>query len=156
MTGVQTCALRSSLDQRGVKIFALKEAGGQGLYFNKKNRTAFLTPLWNAQAESMKISDRVRTAAEWRKKRGDEAFTVRFGQRFQEEPITVQVGKDGKEKMKTYRLKVVENKEEVNTITRIQMLRRKGHSCKEIAMLLNNEGIRKRGRAWNAKMVAGI
>ena len=153
---VEMMSVIHSLDQRGVKIFALKEAGGQGLYFNKKNRTAFLTPLWNAQAESMKISDRVRNAAEWRKKRGDQAFTVRFGERFQEEPITVQIGKDGKEKMKTYRLKVVQNEEEVKLILRIRKMRNKGHSCNEIAMILNNEGIKKRGRAWNAKMVAKI
>lgn len=150
---VEMMSVIHSLDQRGVKIFALKEAGGQGLYYNKKNRTAFLTPLWNAQAESMKISDRVRNAAEWRKKRGDEAFTVRFGERFQEEPITVEVG--GKERMKTYRLRVVQNEEEVKLIQRIRKMKKNG-SCKEVAMILNNEGIKKRGRAWNAKMVAGI
>lgn len=147
---VEMMGVIDSLDKRGVKIFALKEAGGQGLYYNKKNRTAFLTPIWNAQAESMKISDRVRNAAEWRKIRGDEAFTVRFGERFQEEPITVKIGN---EKIKTYRLKVVVNEEDQKVIQRIRKMSNKGQSASEIAAILNSEGIRKRGRAWNTRMV---
>lgn len=105
------------------------------------DRLAFIQAIVEAQKEAMVLGERVKAAFREKRRRGDERIgNLPYGKRYKR-----LMGPDGR----TDRMVVVNDPLETDIIRRI----RTSQTPALMAGLLNDAGIRKRGRKWTAGMV---
>jgi DNA invertase Pin-like site-specific DNA recombinase len=116
----------------------------------KSNKLEFIEAIVGAQKESALLSSRVRMSIARRKARGDEGVgCLPYGKMYK--------------RTETGTLKIVDNLYERSIVSRIRSLSQtaipNSHispNPREIASILNAEGIKKKGRNWSESMVARI
>ena len=127
------------LAERGVIIYS-----EEGNMTYNENRLTFIQAIVEAQKEAMVLGERVKAANREKRRRGDEHIGgLPYGKRYRR--IT---NVDGR----TERMVVVNDPAETDVINRI----RRSKTPALIVGLLNDAGIRKRGRRWTKEMVARI
>ena len=126
-----------TLVNRGVTIFSQYD----NLSYTK-DRLAFIQAIVEAQKEAMVAGERVRAAFREKRRRGDERIgKLPYGKQYKR-----LMGTDGR----TDRMVVVTNPVEDDIIRRV----RASTTPALMAGVLNDAGIRKRGKKWNTNMVA--
>lgn len=124
------------LAERGVTIYSQQD----NLSYTD-DRLAFIQAIVEAQKEAMILGERVKAAFREKRRRGDESIGgLPYGKRYKR-----LMGADGR----TDRMVVVNDPNETDIIRRI----RTSQTPALMAGLLNDAGIRKRGRKWTAGMV---
>ena len=124
------------LADRGITIYSQQD----NLSYTD-DRLAFIQAIVEAQKEAMIIGERVKAAFREKRRRGDERIgNLPYGKRYKR-----LMGPDGR----TDRMVVVNDPNETDIIRRI----RTSQAPALMAGLLNDTGIRKRGRKWTAGMV---
>ncbi len=124
------------LAERGVTIYSQQD----NLSYTD-DRLAFIQAIVEAQKEAMILGERVKAAFREKRRRGDERIGgLPYGKRYKR-----LMGPDGR----TDRMVVVNDPTETDIIRRIRTSR----TPALMAGLLNDAGIRKRGRKWTAGMV---
>jgi DNA invertase Pin-like site-specific DNA recombinase len=127
------------LHSRGVKLYSWDEK----MWYHS-NKMSFIQGIVNANMESDLISKRVKMSLEHRKKRGDQVLGgLSYGYKTSRD-------KDG-------RVIRVANENEKKVIDMINNYRYKcNYTLSEIAALLNDKGLKKRGRYWTERMVVSV
>ena len=126
------------LAERGVTIYSQQD----NLSYND-DRLAFIQAIVEAQKEAMVLGERVKAAFREKRRRGDEHIgNLPYGKRYKR-----LMGSDGR----TDRMVVISDAVETDIIKRIRTSHLETPAL--MAGLLNNAGIRKRGRKWTPEMV---
>jgi DNA invertase Pin-like site-specific DNA recombinase len=124
------------LANRGITIYSQQD----NLSYSD-DRLAFIQAIVDAQKEAMILGERVKAAFREKRRRGDEHIgNLPYGKRYKR-----LMGPDGR----TDRMVVINDPNETDIIRRI----RTSQTPALMAGLLNDAGIRKRGRKWTPAMV---
>ena len=122
------------LNDRNVTLYSHQE----NISYSK-NKLEFLQAVLDAQKEAALLGERIKMSYRMKKERGDEKVgSLPYGKKYHRILTT-----DGS----TFKKIVVDNPEEMAIIDRI--MASKDFSPSEMAILLNAEGIKKRGRSWS-------
>lgn len=128
-------SLLEDLEKRGVHIYSQDE----NLWYST-DKLAFIQKILTANVESENLSKKMKRCIEFRKQRGDECLGgVKYGKMIVRE--------------KGGRIIVNPNPREIKVIKRIK---RSPEHPKDIADMLNEEGLLKRGRKWTQGMIMTI
>lgn len=136
-----TMEIINLLHRKNVDLYSYNE---KLLY--KENKIAFLQALLDAQKEAFGMSQRVKSALNRKRERGDHIGTTPFGMEHEK-----MLNGDG-DVIKVF---LVKNEQEKQIINKILEMR---HTMKpnSIAEFLNNKNTLKRGKKWNASMVSRV
>jgi DNA invertase Pin-like site-specific DNA recombinase len=128
------------LENKNVYVYSVEE----DLEFSN-NKHEFYQHILNGQKESIDISKRIRLTLEKKRNRGDEKIgSLPYGKMY--DRIIDEFGN-------TVRMVVKNNTSETYIIKRIKTSKL---SCKDMALKLNNQGIRKKGKKWTTNMISYI
>lgn len=156
---IDDIAVFVELNQRGVKIGALEE--NQPVWY-RDGPAKFCRKIIEAMEESDKISSRIKSALDWRKKRGDDAIgglPYGFRYRRETEQRNVLINGEPTTVVATKKLHVEVDPKAEETITKLfELLEtyRNKNQYEQTAKKLNSLKMFKKNRPWTVSMIHSI